>query len=144
MRTLFMYLLALCYSSTVMTQGDDMKKETLPSGLQFEILQPGKNDAKQPKSGHAVSVHYTGWLNKEGEPGKKFDSSVDRNQPFKFVVGVGMVISGWDEGVLLMKVGEKRRYYIPANLAYGSRSIDNLIPANSPLIFDVELLDVKN
>lgn len=120
-----------------------MKKETLASGLQFEVLQSPKENGKQPHPGHSVTVHYTGWLNHNDQPGEKFDSSVDRKQPFTFAVGVGMVIPGWDEGVLLMREGEKRRYYLPADLAYGSRSVGSSIPANSSLIFDVELLKIN-
>ena len=87
-------------------------------------------------------MHYTGWLDDNGVPGKKFDSSVDRGEPFKFVIGVGQVIKGWDEGVLTMKVGEKRRLIIPAALGYGARGAGNVIPPNSTLIFDVELISV--
>jgi FKBP-type peptidyl-prolyl cis-trans isomerase FkpA len=87
-----------------------------------------------------VKVHYTGWLTN----GKKFDSSVDRKEPFEFKLGGGQVIKGWDEGVAGMKVGGKRRLEIPSELGYGSRGVGNgLIPPNSTLIFDVELLDVK-
>ena len=109
--------------------------------LRFEILKEAPAEAKNPKKGSVVTVHYTGWLNdgKDGK-GQKFDSSHDRNQPFQFVLGVGQVIKGWDEGVAGMKVGEIRRLYIPASLAYGSRSAGAIIKANSDLIFDVELL----
>ena len=83
-------------------------------------------------------MHYTGWLT----DGTKFDSSVDRGQPFTFVLGVGQVIRGWDEGVASMKVGEKRKLTIPSKLAYGSRGAGRLIPPGATLVFDVELLDV--
>ncbi len=119
-----------------------MAKTVLPSGLQYEILQAAPADGKSPAAGQRVAVHYTGWLDKNGEPGAKFDSSVDRGEPFVFVVGVGQVIKGWDEGVLSMKVGEKRRLVIPANLGYGSRGAGAVIPPNATLIFDVELLGV--
>jgi peptidylprolyl isomerase len=92
-----------------------------------------------PKTGQQVTVHYTGTL----EDGTKFDSSVDRGQPFTFVIGVGQVIKGWDEGVSSMKVGGKRKLMIPANLGYGARGAGNVIPPNAKLNFDVELLDVK-
>ena len=116
-----------------------MQKTT--SGLQYEIITEADKGAAQPKKGQSVSVHYTGWLNKDGEPGKKFDSSYDHGEEFTFVVGVGMVISGWDEGVMAMKVGEKRRLFIPAKLAYGARGIGGVIPPNADLIFDVELIE---
>jgi FKBP-type peptidyl-prolyl cis-trans isomerase len=93
-----------------------------------------------PTQGQTVVVHYTGWLT----DGKKFDSSVDRGVPFEFQIGVGQVIQGWDQGVLTMKVGGKRKLTIPPELAYGSRDVGNgLIPPNSTLIFEVELLDLK-
>lgn len=99
-------------------------------------------DAKSPIAGRPVTVHYTGWLDKDGQNGTKFDSSVDRGQPFRFVVGVGQVIAGWDEAVLGMKVGEKRLIILPANLGYGTRGAGGVIPPNATLRFEVELLDV--
>jgi FKBP-type peptidyl-prolyl cis-trans isomerase len=110
------------------------------SGLEYEILTPGTGAS--PVKGKAVTVHYTGWLNEQGEKGKKFDSSVDREKPFTFTLGIGHVIKGWDEGVALMKVGEKRTLFIPAHLAYGARGAGSVIPPNADLIFDVELLSV--
>jgi len=116
---------------------------TKPSGLQYEIQLPASNNAPVAKKGQRVTVHYTGWLDDKGEPGKKFDSSRDRNQPFTFVLGGGMVIKGWDEGVEGMRVGERRRLIIPGNMAYGSRGVPQAnIPSNATLIFDVELLEV--
>lgn len=94
-------------------------------------------------SGKQVSVHYTGWLNTNGAKGTKFDSSVDRGQPFSFALGSGQVIKGWDEGVKGMKVGGKRTLKIPSDMAYGPRGAGGVIPPNADLIFDVELLDVK-
>lgn len=116
-------------------------RQKTDSGLEYEIIKEGAG--AEPNVGQEVSVHYTGWLDNNDEPGTKFDSSVDRGEPLKFRIGVGYVIPGWDEGVMLMKVGEKRRFFIPADLAYGTRSVGLLIPPNSRLIFDVELLDVK-
>ena len=111
---------------------------TTDSGLKYEVLASGSGQAAQ--NGDTAVVHYTGWLT----DGTKFDSSVDRGSPFEFGVGQGNVIRGWDEGVALMKVGDKWKFTIPPELAYGERSIGNgLIPPNSTLIFDVELLDLK-
>lgn len=117
----------------------ESSKKTLPSGLEYTILAEGTG-ADSPNAGRKVTVHYTGWLNNDGQPGKKFDSSVDRNAPFSFTIGVGQVIKGWDEGVMSMKKGEKRRLFIPATLGYGSRGAGAIIPPNADLIFDVELI----
>ncbi len=107
------------------------------SGLQYEILTKGKGDAA--KSGDLVSVHYTGWL----DNGIKFDSSVDRGQPFQFMVGAGQVIKGWDEGVEGMLPGEKRKLIIPADLGYGDAGAGNVIPGGATLTFDVELIQIR-
>ena len=115
-------------------------RQTTPSGLAYEITQQGAGTS--PSRGQNVTVHYTGWLNTNGQPGTKFDSSVDRGQPFTFMIGIGQVIKGWDEGVMTMKPGEKRRIYIPANLGYGARGAGHVIPPNADLIFDVELISV--
>jgi len=125
-----------------------VKVETTLSGLQYIILSSsGKSDVAMPKKGDYVEVHYTGWLYDVTAPenkGKKFDSSVDRGQPFVFPLGLGRVIKGWDEGVALMQVGEKRRLIIPADLGYGARGAGAVIPSNATLIFDVELLGIKS
>ncbi|MHA2027069.1 MAG: FKBP-type peptidyl-prolyl cis-trans isomerase [Candidatus Thorarchaeota archaeon] len=106
--------------------------------LQIEDLVVGNGET--PTQGQTVVVHYTGWLTN----GKKFDSSVDRGQPFEFKIGVGQVIQGWDQGVLTMKIGGKRKLTIPPEMAYGDRDVGNgLIPANSTLVFEVELLGLK-
>lgn len=115
---------------------DSAKLVTTPSGLQYEEITAGTGDS--PTKGKQVTVHYTGWLTN----GTKFDSSVDRGSPFKFVLGVGQVIKGWDEGVASMKVGGKRRLVIPANLGYGASGAAGVIPPNATLIFEVELLAV--
>jgi peptidylprolyl isomerase len=88
-------------------------------------------------------MHYTGWLYENGAKGKKFDSSVDRGEPFEFQIGVGKVIAGWDKGIATMKVGGKRTLIIPPQLAYGSAGAGGLIPPNATLLFEVELLDVR-
>ena len=122
------------------------KRERTATGLEYEIVQAADEGAAAPQKGNRVVVHYTGWLADEsGEPQftKKFDSSVDRGTPFSFVLGAGQVIKGWDEGLALMKVGEKRRLVLPAELGYGSRGAGGQIPPNATLVFDVELLEVK-
>ena len=113
------------------------KTITTASGLKFQVLKKGTGAVAM--AGQMVSVHYTGWLT----DGKKFDSSVDRGQPFQFSLGAGQVIKGWDEGVAGMKVGEKRKLTIPANLGYGERGAGGVIPPNATLVFDVELLGVQ-
>jgi peptidylprolyl isomerase len=90
-----------------------------------------------------VSVHYTGWLWENGEKGEKFDSSLDRNDPFEFGLGQGMVIKGWDEGVQGMKVGGKRTLLIPPDLGYGAYGAGGVIPPHATLVFEVELLEVN-
>lgn len=126
-------------------QNQPMEKVTTPSGLVYETLSfdSNKSSATTPKTGSTVTVHYTGWLNNAGQKGAQFDSSHNRNKPFSFILGVGQVIKGWDEGVASMKVGETRRLYIPANLGYGARGAGSIIPPNADLIFDVELLSVS-
>ncbi len=114
----------------------DEKVITLPSGLKYVDLKVGTGEAAQ--KGQKVRVHYTGWL----KDGKKFDSSVDRNEPFEFNLGAGQVIKGWDEGVAGMKVGGKRRLIIPPDLAYGSRGAGGVSPPNAELTFEVELLGI--
>ena len=114
---------------------------TTASGLQITDITIGTGAT--PRPGQMCTVHYTGWLYTNGAKGKKFDSSLDRGQPFSFTIGQGQVIPGWDEGVSTMKVGGKRTLIIPAELGYGARGAGGVIPPNATLIFDVELLDVK-
>ena len=114
---------------------------TTPSGLGIDdhVVGTGTEAVK----GKTVSVHYTGWLNNKGQKGNQFDSSLTRGKPFSFSLGAGMVIPGWDEGVAGMKIGGKRTLYIPAKLGYGAQGAGAVIPPNSDLIFDVELLGVQ-
>ena len=130
-------------SSTETVATEDDKLITLDSGLKYKVLQEAPADAQKPTQGASVTVHYTGWLEENGKEGKKFDSSVDRGQPFVFKVGVGQVIKGWDEGVIDMKVGEKRRLIIPAHLGYGEYGAGGIIPGKATLLFDVVLLDIE-
>lgn len=123
-----------------MKQGDQPggdKEVKTESGLKYIDLVVGTG--RQAEMGDTASVHYTGWL----ENGTKFDSSVDRNEPFSFRVGAGRVIKGWDEGVQGMKVGGKRKLTIPSDLGYGARGAGNVIPPNATLTFDVELLGLR-
>ncbi len=115
----------------------DANVVTTPSGLKYVELKEGTGATPQP--GQTVEVHYVGTL----EDGTKFDSSRDRGQPFSFKIGVGQVIKGWDEGLSTMKVGGRRKLIIPPDLGYGARGAGNVIPPNSTLLFDVELLAVK-
>jgi FKBP-type peptidyl-prolyl cis-trans isomerase FkpA len=113
---------------------------TTPSGLQYEDTVTGSGAAA--RAGQSVTVHYTGWLFENGVAGRKFDSSKDRGQPFRFDLGAGTVIRGWDEGVQGMQVGGTRRLVIPPQLGYGARGAGGVIPPNATLLFEVELLAV--
>lgn len=106
--------------------------------MKVETISPG--NGASPKRGQTVTVHYTGWL----PDGTKFDSSVDRNEPFSFALGTGQVIQGWDQGVAGMRVGDKARLTIPPELAYGARGYPGAIPPNATLIFEVELLSISD
>jgi FKBP-type peptidyl-prolyl cis-trans isomerase len=124
------------------TQEDELNSvsagfDKTDSGLRYKIIQEGSG--KKASKGATVSVHYKGQL----LDGTEFDSSYKRKQPIDFPIGVGQVIAGWDEGIQLLKVGDKARMVIPSNLAYGSKGAGGVIPPNAPLIFDVELMDVK-
>jgi FKBP-type peptidyl-prolyl cis-trans isomerase len=113
------------------------KEDGMAAQLQIEDLVVGTGAS--PKKGQLVRVHYTGWLT----DGKKFDSSHDHGDAFEFAIGKGQVIQGWDEGVLSMKVGGKRKLTIPPELGYGARGAGGVIPPNATLVFEVELLGVR-
>jgi FKBP-type peptidyl-prolyl cis-trans isomerase len=119
--------------------------------LEYKVLKSSESGIK-PKPGSRVTVHYTGWFKNDTKPenfeygqydNKAFDSSLKRGKKFEFTIGVGQVIRGWDEGVMGMQVGEKRRLYIPSNLGYGPQGFPGAIPPNADLVFDVELFDVS-
>jgi len=113
------------------------KTVTTASGLKYVDLELGTG--AMPKTGQHVIVHYTGWLTN----GKKFDSSLDRNESYSFVLGAGKVIKGWDEGVASMRVGGNRKLTIPPSLAYGAKGMPGVIPPNATLIFEVQLLRIR-
>ena len=114
---------------------------TTASGLQYEDTRVGTG--AQPTTGQTCVMHYTGWLYNNGAKGAKFDSSVDRGQPFQFTIGVGQVIKGWDDGVQGMRVGGRRKLVIPADQAYGRHGIPGVIGPNEALIFVCELRAVR-
>lgn len=120
--------------------GGEKKMTKTESGLEY--LDTKEGAGASPKKGQTCQMHYTGWLWQDGKKGKKFDSSVDRDEPFEFTLGVGQVIKGWDEGVASMKVGGKRELRIPPALGYGARGAGGAIPPNATLLFEVELLGV--
>ena len=138
-------LSALAVAGSILMSGpsgaESAKAVTTKSGLQ--IIDTKAGTGATPKKNQTVTVHYTGWLYEKGKRGKKFDSSVDRKEPFRFPVGAGRVIAGWDEGVGSMRVGGQRTLIIPPNLGYGARGAGGVIPPNATLIFDVELLGVN-
>ena len=138
---LFIALAGTCLSPNSVNAGATGVTLTTPSGLQITDTKIG--DGATPKAGQTCVMHYTGWLYVNGAKGEKFDSSVDRGEPFQFAIGKGQVIGGWDEGVATMKAGGKRTLVIPPALGYGARGAGGVIPPNATLIFDVELLGVK-
>ena len=138
MNKIIMAVFVMLFSISV---GAQAEMATTESGLKYEDHKVG--EGAEAVKGKKVSVHYTGWLDNNGEKGTKFDSSVDRGQPFAFPLGAGRVIAGWDEGVAGMKIGGKRTLYIPATLGYGARGAGAAIPPNANLIFDVELLGIQ-
>ena len=134
-------LIAMLFAPNLAFAQDTGKAVTTPSGL--KIIDTKVGTGPSPKPGQTCVMHYTGWLYENGQKGKKFDSSRDRNEPFEFPIGQHKVIAGWDEGVATMKVGGKRTLIIPPALGYGARGAGGVIPPNATLMFDVELLAVK-
>ncbi|MBI3803920.1 MAG: FKBP-type peptidyl-prolyl cis-trans isomerase [Nitrospirae bacterium] len=143
MRFLALLILGLLFSSPLMAAESEkmsaQKEKAVKTASGLEYVDEVEGKGASPKKGQTVIVHYTGWLT----DGKKFDSSRDRNEPFAFQIGVGQVIPGWDEGVMTMKVGGKRKLTIPPDLGYGKRGAGGVIPPNATLLFDVELIDIK-
>jgi peptidylprolyl isomerase len=134
-------LIAMLVAPSVASAQNTGTAVTTPSGL--KIIDTKVGTGPSPKPGQICVMHYTGWLYENGQKGKKFDSSLDRGEPFEFPIGQHRVIAGWDEGVATMKVGGKRTLIIPPALGYGARGAGGVIPPNATLIFDVELLEVK-
>ena len=134
-------LFCVAMLSFFLVQSLAAEMKTTMSGLRYEDHVVGEGN--EAVAGKRVKVHYTGWLNEMDRKGKKFDSSLDRGQPFSFPLGAGRVIKGWDEGVLGMRVGGKRTLYIPSSLGYGKRGAAGAIPPDADLIFDVEVLGVQ-
>ena len=139
MRYTFTFITCLFLLATTAISAQD-KVNTTPSGLKYVDQKVGTGD--EAVKGTTVEVHYTGWLYVDGKRGKKFDSSLDRGQPFRFGLGAKQVIAGWDEGVQGMKVGGKRKLVVPPDLGYGKQGYPPLIPKNATLVFDIELLGV--
>ena len=144
----FVFALSLSLLSTACNSDSKIKEVVVPPTSSSTLI---KNDVKvgtgdEAKSGQTVSVHYTGWLydaKAADKHGKQFDSSRTRGTPFKFPLGAGRVIKGWDQGVVGMKVGGQRTLIIPSKLAYGSRGAPGAIPPDSKLVFDVELIGIE-
>jgi len=137
---LFILFLAVSFLTTNAFSKEEKMSgdiQETPSGLKYIVIEPGEGD--KPEKGKKVKVHYTGKL----EDGSVFDSSIKRGVPIEFTLGVGQVIKGWDEGIADMKVGEKRQLIIPPDLGYGPNGHPPVIPPNSTLIFDVELVEIN-
>jgi peptidylprolyl isomerase len=133
----FAILLALAAPMLALAAGE----VTTPSGLRIIDVKPGTGPV--PQAGQTVTVNYTGWLFVDGKKGKKFDSSLDRGEPFSFTLGQGQVIKGWDEGLATMHVGGKRTLIIPPDLGYGASGAGADIPPGATLMFEIDLLSVK-
>ena len=132
---------SLSFAIEIVNKEKDKMQE---KGITELIITDNKvGDGREAEKGLTVTVHYTGWLYENGEKTTKFDSSVDRREPFSFVLGVGQVIKGWDNGVSGMQIGGSRTIVIPSDMGYGSRGAGSVIPPNSDLIFEVELIEIQ-
>ena len=125
------------------TSYSDLEIFKYDSGLRYQILRNGPSDAALPTRGQTVTTHYICWQNRNGEPGKLVDNSYERATPFQFKIGQGNVIRGWDEGLMDMRVGDKRRFYIPAELAWGRAGATKLVPSDTNLIYEIEIIGIK-
>ena len=148
MKRLFVTIvLLLSFGSTWaidITLEKTLKKENKMT--EFTIIDNQLGEGREAEKGLTITVHYSGWIydeNEDDKKGNKFDSSKDRNEPFTFVLGVGQVIKGWDDGFAGMKIGGTRTIIIPSEMGYGSRGAGSVIPPNANLIFDVELLGIQ-
>lgn len=140
------FIVAGCNAKSTSSASTQEKSAMTQNITELQKIDTQIGTGREAEAGFNVTVHYTGWLfdpTAEGNKGKKFDSSLDRKQPFNFFLGGGQVIQGWDEGFAGMKIGGKRTLVIPSEMGYGARGAGGAIPPNAALIFDVELLDVK-
>jgi FKBP-type peptidyl-prolyl cis-trans isomerase FkpA len=141
------FALSACKAETSTSTTPSQEKSAMTSSItELQKIDTQVGTGREAEPGFNISVHYTGWLydaTAADKKGKKFDSSLDRKQPFDFALGAGQVIQGWDEGFAGMKIGGKRTLIIPPEMGYGARGAGGVIPPNATLIFDVELLDVK-
>ena len=147
MRFIFYFLILLTWNVFAIELVGEEKVSNQDGALkELVIIDTVEGKGREAEAGLLVKVHYTGWLydpQAKDKRGKKFDSSLDRNDPLEFSLGIGQVIKGWDEGVQGMKIGGKRTIHIPAALGYGTRGAGDVIPPNSDLMFDVELLGLN-
>ena len=139
-REAFIYMLFVIFLC-IPEMSNAQDRVTNSSGLSYIDTKMG--NGAEAKPGQSVVVHYTGWIYVDGSKGQKFDSSLDRNQPFSFPLGAKRVISGWDEGVAGMKIGGHRTLIIPPNLGYGAAGAGGVIPPNATLLFEVELIEIE-
>lgn len=143
---LFIWLLLTSTIYAIELIGENEMENQKDPLTELKLVDNKVGDGREAEAGLVVKVHYTGWLydsEKKDFKGKKFDSSLDRNDPLEFSLGIGQVIKGWDEGVQGMKIGGKRTIFIPSIMGYGSRGAGDVIPPNADLIFDVELLGLN-